>query len=95
VFQNFNKRASELNIDRKKAWACLALKHDDAILKYCAGDKEVEAREPIFNRLRDRILYSFLLLGMIVEERQPTNQGQVTISKRDFSDELQDRMMSR
>jgi hypothetical protein len=79
VFENFNRRANELNINRNQAWAVLAFKHVDTIKKFCAGTPGVENREAIENRIRDAILYLFLLLGMVTEDRLPVADNMMTL----------------
>lgn len=69
VFENFNRRAEELGVTRKQALGVLMFKHIDTIKKFCAGEIGLENRESIDGRIRDAILYLYLLLGIVIEDR--------------------------
>lgn len=64
---NFKDNANQLGLTPKQVWAVYAAKHWNAICSYIKNG-QVES-EPIESRLHDLILYSFLLLGLIEDER--------------------------
>jgi hypothetical protein len=66
AFENFNKLAEELKIDRKMVLWIYLTKHRDGVLKFLNGHKS--QREPVTGRIQDMIVYLFLLWGMLKEE---------------------------
>jgi hypothetical protein len=65
---NFKRHAAELDLRPEQIWAVYAAKHWDAVITYCReGDV---ASEPIEGRLHDVLLYCFLLLALLEEEKQ-------------------------
>ena len=67
ALSNFKDAAYRLGLTPEQVWSVYADKHWQAIMTFC-GKGQVES-EPIEGRLRDVILYSFLLLGLIEEEK--------------------------
>jgi hypothetical protein len=67
AFANFNRLSVDLEIDRKKILWVYAMKHRDGIASYLNGHKS--QREDVTGRIKDLIVYLFLLWGMILEER--------------------------
>jgi hypothetical protein len=61
---NFKRRSEESGIRPEQAWNVLAGKHHDAILSWI-HDGEVKSDEPIEGRIRDLILYLYLLQAMV------------------------------
>lgn len=66
VFNNFNRLAGDLDIDRKKVLWVYFNKHRDGIAAYLKG--HVSQREDVRGRIKDSIVYLMLLWGMIEEE---------------------------
>lgn len=76
VFDNFDRLASDLNLDRKKVLYVYMKKHLDAIRNFL-NDPSRNVREPIHKRIGDVIVYLMILDAMIQDEF--TNKvGQVT-----------------
>jgi hypothetical protein len=68
ALSNFKRHAAELGLTPEQIWAVYGSKHWDAVITYCReGQVQSEAIE---GRLHDVILYCFLLLGLVREERQ-------------------------
>jgi hypothetical protein len=64
---NFKRNAEGLGLTAEQVWGVYAGKHWDAIQTFVReGDV---ASEPIDGRLHDLILYSFLLLALVAEQR--------------------------
>jgi hypothetical protein len=68
VFANFDRVAESLEISREKALMVYLLKHIDGIGSYLDGHES--QREEISGRLKDAIVYLFLLWAMIDGEKQ-------------------------
>lgn len=68
ALSNFKTMAGQVGQTPEVVWAIYAAKHWSAIMTYCR-EGQVQS-EPIEGRLRDVILYCFLLLGLIEEDRQ-------------------------
>ena len=67
ALSNFKKQAVDLGLDPKQIWGVFAGKHWSAIMTFI---KEGDVKsEPIEGRIHDIILYCFLLLALIEEER--------------------------
>jgi hypothetical protein len=66
AFDNFNRLAAEMGIDRKQVLMIFFSKHRDGVISYLKGHKS--QREPVQGRIKDMIVYLFLLWGMIEEE---------------------------
>jgi len=81
VFENFNRRAEELGISRKQALGVLMFKHLDTIRKFIYGEPGLEGREPIEGRVRDAILYLYLLLGIITEDKARLQADSISIQQ--------------
>lgn len=75
-FENFNRTAKDLNIDRKKVLWVYAMKHRDGIVNYFNG--HTSQREDVRGRINDLIVYLFLLRGMIEEEGDQIPTGPLT-----------------
>ena len=65
-FANFERLATDLEIDRKHILWVYAMKHRDGIASYIKGHKS--QRENVRGRINDLIVYLCLLRGMIDEE---------------------------
>lgn len=63
---NFKRRGAEAGIRPAQAWLVLAGKHWDSIVSY-VHDGHVKSEEPIEARIRDEVLYLFLLMGLARE----------------------------
>jgi hypothetical protein len=63
AFQNFDRIAEELDMDRKKVLWVFAMKHKDGIASWLNGHKS--QREGVAGRINDLIVYLFLLRAMI------------------------------
>ncbi len=68
ALSNFKNEAKEIGITPEQVWSVYVSKHWSAVKTY-VREGEV-ASEPIEGRLRDVILYSFLMMGLIAEKRQ-------------------------
>lgn len=68
AFDNFKRLGQLLDIPPEKVLAVYMVKHFDAIIKYCKGNKSL--REPIEGRIEDAQLYLGLLKGMIKEKKE-------------------------
>lgn len=66
VTENFKRHATQLDVRATIVWAIYAGKHWDAIEQYCKHG-EVSSDETIEKRIRDLILYLYLLLAMVVD----------------------------
>lgn len=66
ALRNFKEAAERLGVTPLQVWAVYADKHWQAILSYAAGN--TDASEPIVGRVRDLLVYGFLLLGLLQEE---------------------------
>lgn len=67
AFGNFQRLAKELSLDQKQVLWVYAMKHKDGIASYLNG--HTSQREDVTGRLKDLIVYLFLLWCMIEEER--------------------------
>lgn len=64
---NFKSAAERLGLTPEQVWGVYGDKHWSAIMTFC---KEGDVKsEPIEGRIRDVILYGFLLLGLIEEKK--------------------------
>ena len=68
VFANFDRVADCLKIDREKTLMVYLLKHIDGISSYLDGHKS--QREDVSGRIKDAIVYLFLLWAMIDGEKE-------------------------
>lgn len=66
AFDNFNRLAVELGMDRKAVLMVYFSKHRDGVLSYLKGHKS--QREPVQGRIKDMIVYLLLLWAMVEEE---------------------------
>jgi hypothetical protein len=66
VTENFKRHGTQLGVSPTIVWAIYAGKHWDAIEQYCRRG-EVSSDETIEKRIRDLILYLYLLLTMVVD----------------------------
>lgn len=73
-FSNFRREAEALGLTKEQVWGVYAAKHWSAIMSYCRQG-QVES-EPIEGRIKDLILYGFLLLGMIEDDRRNSEQAE-------------------
>jgi hypothetical protein len=73
AFDNFNRLATELGVSRQQVLLVYFSKHRDGVISYIKGHKS--QREPVQGRIKDMIVYLFLLWGM-VEEEETTYIGQ-------------------
>jgi len=67
AFANFERVAEDLEMDRKMVLWVYAMKHRDGIASYLKGHES--QREDVTGRIKDLIVYLFLLWGMILEDR--------------------------
>ncbi len=65
-FANFERLATDLDMDRKMILWVYAMKHRDGIAAHIKGHKS--QREDVRGRINDLIVYLCLLRGMIDEE---------------------------
>lgn len=79
VCANFKHHAELLGLTPEQIWAVYAGKHWDAIVTYCR-EGQVES-EPIDGRIRDVIVYCFLLLAM-VRDREASDSSFLSHVKR-------------
>ena len=68
AFANFKRLATDLDMDQKKILWVYAMKHRDGIANWLNGHES--QREDVTGRIKDLIIYLFLLWGMIEEERE-------------------------
>lgn len=66
VTENFKRHGERLEVAPAIVWAIYAGKHWDAIEAYCRRG-EVSSDETIEKRVRDLILYLYLLLATVVD----------------------------
>lgn len=71
VTENFKRHGITLEVPPTIVWAIYAGKHWDAIEQYCRRG-EVSSDETIEKRIRDLILYLYLLLAMVVDKSEVT-----------------------
>lgn len=69
AFENFNKLAVDLDMNRKKVLWVYLKKHLDGILTYL-NNPDRASREPISGRISDAIVYLVILDAMIMEESE-------------------------
>ena len=67
VFANFERIATQMDINRETILWVYFMKHVDGIASYLKGHKS--QREDVTGRITDCIVYLMLLWGMITEER--------------------------
>lgn len=67
AFANFKRVGGDLGIDPKQVLWVYAMKHRDGIASFLNG--HTLQREPVQGRIKDLIVYLFLLWGMVEEER--------------------------
>jgi hypothetical protein len=65
---NFKTNAERWGLTPLQVWGVYCGKHWDAIQTYVRNNGQVES-EPIEGRLHDVIVYAFLLLGLIEEQK--------------------------
>lgn len=67
VLSFFKEMTSETGMTEEQIWSVLARKHWSAILSYVKNHREdgYSPSEPVDGRIRDLILYLFLLLGIV------------------------------
>lgn len=70
ALSNFKRQADRLGLSPEQVWAVYFSKHVDAVMSYCKNG-QVES-EPIEGRLHDIIVYSFLMLGLVEEDKTKT-----------------------
>lgn len=68
AFDNFNRLSVELGISREQVLLVYFSKHRDGIISYIKGHKS--QREPVQGRIKDCIVYLFLLWAMINESEK-------------------------
>jgi len=69
AFSNFIKLGEELDMDPKAVLWVYAMKHKDGIASHLRGN--TSQREDVTGRIKDLIVYLFLLWCMIEEDRVP------------------------
>lgn len=67
AFDNFNRLAAELGMDRKQVLMVYFSKHRDGVISFLKG--HTSQREPVQGRIKDMIVYLLLLWGMVEEEQ--------------------------
>ena len=73
ALRNFKEAAVRLGVSEEQVWAVYADKHWQAILSYCRTPEAVVS-EPIEGRVRDLLVYGFLLLGLVSERKSKEAQ---------------------
>ena len=68
VFANFERIATQMNLDRETILWVYFMKHVDGIASYLKGHRS--QREDVTGRLTDAIVYLCILWGMIAEEEK-------------------------
>ena len=68
VFANFDRVADCLKISREKSLMVYLLKHIDGINSYLDG--HISQREEVSGRIKDAIVYLFLLWAMVDGEKE-------------------------
>lgn len=68
IFANFDRVADCLKISREKALMVYLLKHIDGINSYLDGHKS--QREDVSGRIKDAIVYLFLLWAMVDGQKE-------------------------
>lgn len=66
AFDNFNRLANKLGLDRKQVLMVYMEKHLDGIVSYIKGHRS--QRESVHGRIKDAMVYLALLDAMIAEE---------------------------
>jgi hypothetical protein len=75
ALSNFKTQAAALGLTPQQVWGVFAGKHWSAITTFI---KEGDVKsEPIEGRVHDVILYCFLLLGLIAEQKEPVKSKRV------------------
>lgn len=80
---NFTNNAEQLGLSPYDVWAVYAGKHWDAIRNWIIDERTNTTRtrsEPIEGRVKDLIMYGFLLLA-IIQERRPLLPASASSSK--------------
>lgn len=67
-FSNFERGAADLGIPREQVLWIFAMKHKDGIASWLRGHQS--QREDVTGRIKDLIVYLFLLWAMIEADRQ-------------------------
>lgn len=75
-FDNFNRIAAQLELDRNRVWMVYFTKHIDAIGSYVKHGRTF-SNENIRGRIVDAIAYLTLLAGMIEESGAGKSGGQL------------------
>ena len=68
AFSNFERLATDLEMDRKAVLWVYAMKHRDGIAAFIKGHKS--QREDVRGRINDLIVYLCLLRGMVEEDEK-------------------------
>lgn len=68
AFDNFNRLAAQLGLDRKQILFVYMQKHIDGITSHLKGN--VSQRESVHGRIQDVVMYLMLLDGMIYEDEK-------------------------
>lgn len=79
AFDNFNRLAANLSLDRKKILLVYYQKHIDGIVSYINGNKS--QRESVHGRIQDAVMYLMLLDGMIFEEEQELSPREMELAR--------------
>lgn len=77
AFGNFERTGEDLGLDRETVLWVFAMKHRDGIAAHLNG--HTSQREDVTGRIKDLIVYLFLLWGMIEQDRAG-NQHSVKVS---------------
>ncbi len=80
VFSNFIEDGKELKLTPMQALHVHLSKHERTIKRYVSGE-QVEGRESIEGRIKDAILYLFLLWGMVHEKKQMCEANTVNLGQ--------------
>lgn len=72
AFANFQRIAADMGLDQKVVLWTYLMKHRDGVAAYINGHQS--QREPVTGRLKDMIVYLFLLWGMIEEEEREDSE---------------------
>ena len=91
AFDNFNRLAAELKLDRKAILTVYARKHWDGIVSFINGHKS--QRESVTGRINDMIVYMCLLRGMIEEESDRDRNNPELKRARDMANSIPKRLL--
>src|SRR4051794_31393135 len=68
ALSNFKRTAEQTGLTPYQVWGVLTNKHWDAVQSFVRNNGQLES-EPIEGRLHDLIVYCFLMLGLIEDQK--------------------------